>query len=267
MIVQCEELDVRHWAAYGTGAQQLLPAITEPLLLDEAVGHAGDVVGYGAGEAFGGNLRLVIKGQERGLCSKGCEEILNDAGGAFVLLFHPWGVIEVGIEIALGGGAVGFHGGAEYGDACGCAANVIKRCGVEESHTTANLFDQIGDEGVEHAVEGLVNGLLWRRRGVLCRHFVMKAAEERDMPADFCDGEDAGVEAVVEVGGEVGDLVSEVNQLRFEGRAEVEEICCEFGMSSARVIARVFDDAFTDGEREVETAPGWIAFFKPGDDA
>ena len=82
-----------------------------------------------------------------------------------------------------------------------------------------------------------------------------------------CDGEDAGVQAIVEVGGEVGDFVGEVDQLGLEGRTKIEEIRGEFGMSGARVIARVLDDAFTHREGEVEAAPGGIALFKPGDDA
>ena len=50
------------------------------------------------------------------------------------------------------------------------------------------------------------------------------------MVAHVVDVEDAGVKAVIEVGGEVGDFVGEVDQLRFERRAEVEEIFGELGM-------------------------------------
>ncbi len=37
-----------------------------PQLFDVAVGHSGDVVGYGAGQAFGWNLSLVVGGQNVG---------------------------------------------------------------------------------------------------------------------------------------------------------------------------------------------------------
>ena len=95
----------------------------------------------------------------------------------------------------------------------------------------------------------------------------MEAAEEGHGLADFIEGEDAGVEAVVEVGGEVGDFVGEVDELGFERRELVEEVFGELGMGGGGVVAGVLDDAFADGEGEVESAKGWVALFKPGDDA
>ena len=64
----------------------------------------------------------------------------------------------------------------------------------------------------------------------------------------------AGFEPVVEVGGEVGDLVGEVNQLRFQRRTPVQKIFRQLRMVGGFVVARVLDDAFADGESEVEAA-------------
>ena len=47
----------------------------------------------------------------------------------------------------------------------------------------------------------------------------------------------------------------------------VEEVFGQFGMGGGGVVARVLDDAFADGEGEVESAKGRVALFKPGDDA
>ena len=44
-------------------------ARVRPGFLDKAVGHAGDIVGDGAREAFGGDLRLVVLRQERRVVS------------------------------------------------------------------------------------------------------------------------------------------------------------------------------------------------------
>ncbi len=84
----------------------------------------------------------------------------------------------------------------------------------------------------------------------------------RDVLADVGDVEEAGFDAVVEVGGEVGDLVGEVDDLGFEGRALVEEVGGEVGVGGGGVVAGVLDDAFADGEGEVEAAVGGVALLE-----
>jgi hypothetical protein len=76
-----------------------------------------------------------------------------------------------------------------------------------------------------------------------------------------------GFEGVVEVGGVVGDLVGQVDELGFEGRALVEQIFGQFGMVFGGVIVRVFDDAFADFEGEIQAAEGGVALFEIFDDA
>ena len=76
-------------------------AITRPKLLDVAVGHAGDVVGDGAGQALGGDLRLVIGGSRLGSAIRTAKSSSTTSVGVFVRLFHPGGVVEVGIEKLL----------------------------------------------------------------------------------------------------------------------------------------------------------------------
>ena len=93
------------------------------------------------------------------------------------------------------------------------------------------------------------------RRDIL-EHGVVETAEERHAIADLRERENAGVEPVVEVGGQVGDFVGEVDELRFERRTLVEEVFGELGMSRRGVIAGVLDDAFAHAEGEVEAAKG-----------
>ena len=69
-----------------------------PGLLDEAVGHSGDVVGNGAGKAFGGDLGLMVGGEKRGVLNEGAEEALDDKTGVSVNCFHVGREVEVGVE-------------------------------------------------------------------------------------------------------------------------------------------------------------------------
>ena len=79
------------------------------------------------------------------------------------------------------------------------------------------------------------------------RDLVVETTEERDMAANICDDQNARVKTIVKIRCEIGNFVSEVDQLRFERRAKIEEVFAEFGMCRARVIARVLDDAFANG--------------------
>ncbi len=181
-------------------------------MLDVGVGHAGDVVGYGSGEALGGDLRLVVGREFRGTGDEGNEEALHDTSGVGVGFFHVGGVVEVVVEELLGVGARCFDLRAEGGETGGGAADVFEGdagcvAGAERCYAGADFVDQIGDEQIEDALERLIDGELGRGGGVLCEDLVMEAAEKRHAVADLIEGEDAGVEAVVEVGGEVGDLV------------------------------------------------------------
>ena len=87
------------------------------------------------------------------------------------------------------------------------------------------------------------------------------------MIANFIEVEDGSGEAVFQVGGEVCDLVSQIDELGFEGRLLVEKVSGQLRMGGRAVITGVLDDAFADGEGQVETREGGVAFFKAGDDA
>jgi len=131
----------------------------------------------------------------------------------------------------------------------------------------ADLGHEISHEGVEHAAESFTDRELGERIGILEEDGVVTTTKEWDAGADLLKREDAGVEAVIEVGREISDFVCQIDELCFEWRPEVEEVFRKFGVGRGVVIARVLDDAFADRERQVESAKGSIALFKPGDDA
>ena len=77
---------------------------------------------------------------------------------------------------------------------------------------------------VEHALGGFVEFQLLEALRVAALDFLVKSGEERHLRANHFDIQHLCFVAVVEVGGVVGDLVHEIDQLRFEGRTLVEQI-------------------------------------------
>ena len=71
----------------------ILSAAAQPCLLDVAVGHAGDVVGNGAGQALGGDLCLVVGGEFRRVGEERGEEALHDTFGVYVAFLDRKSVV------------------------------------------------------------------------------------------------------------------------------------------------------------------------------
>ncbi len=65
-------------------------------------------------------------------------------------------------------------------------------------------------------------------------HRDIEAFKETNLAAHLVQGENAGFVAVVEVGGGVGDLIGEVDELGFERRPLIEQVGGEFRMLAAR---------------------------------
>ena len=91
-------------------------------------------------------------------------------------------------------------------------------------HVAAGLLDQVDDQHIQHALESFVEDQFFVGLRELLLHGSVEALEDADMLADMVKGENAGFHAVVKIGGEVGDLVGEIDELRFERRPLVEEI-------------------------------------------
>src|ERR1700693_1946485 len=75
-----------------------------------------------------------------------------------------------------------------------------------------------------------------------------------------------GFEAVVQIGGVIGDLVHEIDELRFKRRSLIETVLGEKRKISNGVILGMFDDSLADFEGQVQAREIEIALLKPLDD-
>ncbi len=129
------------------------------------------------------------------------------------------------------------------------------------------FFDQIGDQRVQHPPDSLVHhDFVWCGRGRGERG-VVECAEQRRSLANLAGVENARVEAVVEVGGQVGNLVGQIDQLGLQRRKLAEKILGQLGVAGQIVVARVLHNPLADGQRQIQPAKGRIALLEPGDDA
>ncbi len=130
-----------------------------------------------------------------------------------------------------------------------------------------HFSDQVSDQRVHHPLEGLAGPEAGSGIGVLAQHGIVTASKQCYARADLLQREDPGIHAVVKIGGQISDLVCQIDQLRLEGRPQAEEIFRKFRVLTGIVVAGMLDDAFAHAERQVEPAERGVALFKPGDDA
>ena len=195
-----------------------------PGLFYVGVGHACYVVGYGSGDAFFLSAGQVVRGQEFRVGGPCVEESFDDFRGVFVFCVEGRRLVEAGIQEAFGLMALGFHFGAEAGEAFWGAADVVQRLRAYVLNLLDNFLHEVGDHAVEHLLESFVGEQNGLGSGVLGLCLCVKTGEERDLVENVSEIEDACGEAVFNIRRQVGDFVGEVDELCFEGRELIEEV-------------------------------------------
>ena len=142
-----------------------------------------------------------------------------------------------------------------------------QRNSAESLHARAHFLDQIGHKRVQNPPQRFVNHQFGRGSGVAEERGVVESAEQRHGLAHLLDRKNAGVQPVVEIGGQIGNLVGQVDQLRLKRRKRVKKILGQLGVVRGGVIARVLHDALAHGERKIQPAKRRIALLEPRDDA
>src|ERR1019366_4126519 len=100
---------------------------------------------------------------------------------------------------------------------------------------------------------GFLKTLALRRARELRLNRVQRIRVSRHGGGDLLRCEQACFVRVVKIRGVVSDFVSEIDQLSFERRAQPRQVLIEFGNLAWREIARMFYDAFTHLESQIQT--------------
>ncbi len=138
-----------------------------------------------------------------------------------MLIFERLARVERVVEIALLLQAFGLCLRREEGEARGMPADVGQALRADRQRIAAGIHDQIVGEYVLHQLERFVEEKLLLQSSVLPLDGPIAACEDVDVLADVADLKQTGLDAVVEVRGEIGDLVREVDDLRLQRRALV----------------------------------------------
>src|SRR6266436_4062086 len=113
-------------------------------------------------------------------------------------------------------------------------------------------LNEISSQRIENPLEGFVEDEFFACAGMrgidLCVGFV----EKRNFPAQDGEIEKFGFEGVVNIRGVVSNFVDAVDELRFEGRAQVQQVFGQLRKFRRGIIARMLDNAFANFKRKIQ---------------
>jgi len=233
----------------------------------ELVGHPRDVIAYdkmawnlprGLLLRLGHRVSLFqIIGKQRGQASDGAGGVLGD----------EWVVINVREEESFQLGVLRARPFAESRQALWNAADLIRGARAGLLDKRFRVGDEIADQMVNHMAQGLIEFQARASAGMPGLDPGVDIREKRDFVAQGVQIEQIGFQRVVEVGGVVSDFVNPVDELRFEGRTQFEQILGQLRVRIGGVIPGMLHDAFADFKRQIEAVEFDVTMFEVLHDA
>ena len=110
------------------------------------------------------------------------------------------------------------------------APDILQRDDSPSVHSARRFPDEVSHQGIQHRLQRLVRQQVLWRSGELTLCQQQRFMEDAYMPAQHFRMEHPGFHAVVHVGGQIGDLIRQVDQLRFQRRLLIEKITAQLGV-------------------------------------
>lgn len=174
--------------------------------------------------------------------------------------------VEGVVEVALFLQALGLSLRGEDGEPLRVVAYIVEAIRTDGLGVAKGGGDEIFGEDVLHELQGLTEEEFFFYASVLFFDLGIATVEDADVLPNVTDLKQTGLDAVVEIGGEIGDLVRKIDDLGFERRTLAEVVECKFGVLVDGVVAGVLDDALADAEGEIQAAVGGVALLEVLDD-
>src|SRR5208337_963387 len=130
------------------------------LLVDERVGHAGDIVADHSRQRLFGGLLAVVAREIVGLFHPVGKEFSGDALGVFFFRRQRGAVVKIFVEKLFQLTALGFDGWAEGCQALAVAADVCERMYASGLHTLRRVRNQVAYQAVKNALQRLIKNQL-----------------------------------------------------------------------------------------------------------
>src|SRR5712664_555776 len=232
----------------------------------ELVGHAGNVIANDDMARF--RLRkFFVRSWHRTVSAQIVDKKLFKAlHGAVAVLGDARMVVNVGEKEALKRTISHCRSIAEAGEAFWGPANAIHGGGTGGENALFSSFNKVGSQRIQNAFEGFVEYEFCARAAVRGIDLRVDIVEKRNFLAQNGEIQQLGFEGIVDIRGVVSNFVDPVDELRFEGRAQIKKIFGKLGKCRGGIIARMLDDAFANFKCEIESGKIEIPLLELFDD-
>src|SRR5260370_27992029 len=156
---------------------------------------------------------------------------------------------------------------AEASEAFGGPAYVFRGGGPGGENAPLRSFNKIGGQCIENPFEGFIEYEFFTRSGMSGIDLRVDFVKKRNFLAQDGEIEQLGFEGIVDIRGVVSNFIDPVDELRFEGRTQIQKVFHKLRKFRGGVIARVLDDAFTNFKREIQAGKIEVTLLELFDDA
>src|SRR5262249_55253704 len=146
-------------------------------------------------------------------------------------------------------------------------AYILYRLNLVLLDQTFCFRDEVRCQEIKDTLQGFVKLRFSRGGRKLLLDENERLRKSRRFPGQQIHVKKVRFHCVVQVCRVVSNLIHLVNQLRFKGWAQIEEIFAEFRRSAGGIVTRMLDDAFADFKREIQTRMSGKALFEVLDDS
>jgi hypothetical protein len=176
-----------------------------------AIGHAGDVLADDEVGGAGGCLIAKVFGEAVRVGEEVVEEFADHLNGTVAFGVKGFGKVDAVAEEAFEFETGLTRVGPEAGEALGVAADIVDILDACVAAGGDGAFDETGDEEIDELAERFVELDAGRGSGIHGLGGIEEIVPGGDGFAEFGEGEEAGLQGVVEIRGRVGDFVGEVD--------------------------------------------------------
>ncbi len=158
------------------------------------------------------------------------------------------------------------RGFAETGEAFWGPAYAFRGGGTGDQDALLRSLNEISGQRIQNALEGFVEDEFFTGAAMRGIDLRVDFAKKRNFLAQNGEIQKLGFESIVDIGRVVGDFIDPVDELRFEGRAQIEEVFGKLGKFRGGIITRMLDDAFANFKGEIQAGKIKVALLELFDD-
>ncbi len=234
---------------------------------NEAVGHARDIVRHHARQTLRLDLLHIARRKLLRFAHPEIEQLAHHLLRLFVLPRQRRAGIQRVVQVPLLLLPLRFGRRRERRQPRRMVSHLLQAVHAGRLRILQRSRNQVVGQHVLHQLQRLVEQELRFDAAVLPLHLRIAVGQNVHVPADVVDLQQPRLHPVIQVCGQIGDLVRQVDNLRLQRRPQPQQVPGKLRELLGAIVARVLDDSFAHAQRQVQPAMRRVALLEVLHDA